>query len=374
MAKVFEEIAINQMVLANRFVRSATWEGMAEKDGSVTPRLIDCMVALARGGVGLIISGYAFIRKDGQGAPRQLGVDRDELVPGLRKMAAGVHENNGKIVLQLAHGGFFAMRRLIGQTPLAPSGLPGIGKFPRREMTIGDIKELIAAFAEGAERAKQAGFDGVQMHAAHGYLLSQFLSPAFNRRTDEYGGTIENRARFLMETLRAIRLKVGAGYPVLIKMNARDFIANGLELNDSLKAASMLAKEGMDAIEISGGFLNGGKLNPSRSEVDSEEKEAYFREEARAFKKEISIPLILVGGNRSFAVAEQLVSGGVTDCISLSRPLIREPGLINRWKAGDLAKAKCISCNRCYGAGITDEGIYCVDEKRSAGTANRPAE
>jgi 2,4-dienoyl-CoA reductase-like NADH-dependent reductase (Old Yellow Enzyme family) len=366
MAKMFEEVKINKTVLTNRFVRSATWEGMAEKDGSVTPRLIDHMINLVRGGVGLIVSGYAFIRKDGQSGPWQLGVDRDELIPGLREMAARVHENNGKIVLQLAHGGFFAMGKLIGQPPLAPSDPPGVAKSPRRVMTVDDIKELVSAFAEGARRAREANFDGVQIHAAHGYLLSQFLSPAFNRRTDEYGGSIENRARFLIEALRAIRFIVGVDYPVLVKMNARDFIDKGLELDDSLKVALMLVKEGIDAIEISGGFLNGGKLNPSRMGIDSEEKEAYFREEAKAFKKEISIPLILVGGNRSFAVAEELVSGGITDCVSLSRPLIREPGLIKRWKAGDLAKARCISCNRCFGPGVTGQGVYCVDEKRPA--------
>jgi 2,4-dienoyl-CoA reductase-like NADH-dependent reductase (Old Yellow Enzyme family) len=366
MAKLFEKVKIKNMILQNRFVRSATWEGMAQKDGSVTPRLIDHMVALAGGGVGLIVSGYAFIRQDGQSGPWQLGVDRDQLIGGLREMAARVHENAGKIVLQLAHGGFFAMKKLIGRPPLAPSDLPGVAKSPRRVMTIGDIKELIGAFAEGARRARQAGFDGVQIHAAHGYLLSQFLSPAFNRRTDEYGGSIENRARFLIEALRAVRLIVGADYPVLVKMNARDFMDNGLELDDSLKVSHMLVAEGIDAIEISGGFLNGGKLNPSRFGIDSEEKEAYFREEAKAFKKEISVPIILVGGNRSFAVAEELVSGGVTDFVSLSRPLIREPGLIKRWREGDLAKAQCISCNRCFGPGVTGQGVYCVDEKRPA--------
>jgi 2,4-dienoyl-CoA reductase-like NADH-dependent reductase (Old Yellow Enzyme family) len=364
MAKVFEQIRINKLVLKNRFVRSATWEGMAQKDGGVTPQLMDTMVALARGGVGLIVSGYAYVRQDGQSAPGQLGIDRDELVFGLKEMAARVHENNGKIVLQLAHGGFFAMKKLINQAPLAPSALPDVAKSPRREMTIQDIEGIIAAFAEGARRSKEAGFDGVQIHAAHGYLISQFLSPAFNRRTDAYGGSIENRARFLIEVLRAIRSVVGVDYAVLVKMNARDFTDNGLEFDDSLKVAHMLAAEGVDAIEISGGFLNGGKLNPIRFGINSEEKEAYFREEAKAFKKEISTPLFLVGGIRSLAVAEKLVSEGTVDCVSLSRPLVREPGLIKRWKDGDPAKAKCISCNRCFAPGVTGRGIYCMDEKK----------
>jgi len=363
MSKLFEETRINNMILKNRFVRSATWEGLAEKDGSVTPALIDRMVSLVRGGVGMIISGFAFIHKNGQSGPWQIGVDRDELLPGLTSLAKAVHENNGRIILQLAHGGCFALGKLTGELPLTPSSIPEKEKSPRREMTLQDIRELVGAFAEGARRAKAAGFDGVQIHAAHGYLLSQFLSPAFNRRTDEYGGSIENRARFLIEALRAIRLSVGADFPVLVKMNSRDFIEGGLTLDDSLTVASLLVKEGIDAIELSGGFLNGGKLNPSRMGIDSEEKEAYFSEEAKAFKEKVSVPLILVGGTRSFGVAERLVAAGIADCVSLSRPLIRESDLINRWKSGNFAKAACISCNRCFAPGITGQGVYCMDEK-----------
>jgi 2,4-dienoyl-CoA reductase-like NADH-dependent reductase (Old Yellow Enzyme family) len=364
MSKMFEETKINKMILKNRFVRSATWEGLADRDGGVTSKLIDYMAVLARGGVGLIISGYAFISKDGLSGPWQLGVDRDELLPGLTRLAAAVHENNGRIILQLAHGGFFAMGKLIGGAPIAPSVIPGMSKSPRREMTIQDIDDLVSAFAEGARRAKEAGFDGVQIHAAHGYLLSQFLSPAYNHRTDEYGGSIANRARFLLRTLRAIRQTVGADYPVLVKMNSRDFIDGGLELDDSLAVGALLVREGIDAIELSGGFLNGGKMNPSRMGIDAEDKEAYFAAEARAFKDVVSVPLILVGGTRSFGIAERLIAEGNADYVSLSRPLIREPGLINRWKSGDIAKSACISCNRCFAPGITGQGVYCVDEKR----------
>jgi 2,4-dienoyl-CoA reductase-like NADH-dependent reductase (Old Yellow Enzyme family) len=233
-------------------------------------------------------------------------------------------------------------------------------------MTVQDIKEMADAFADAAARAKTADFDGVQIHAAHGYLLSQFLSPAYNRRTDEYGGTIQNRARFLIETLRAIRNRTGGDYPVLVKMNTSDFIEDGLTLDDALAVGDMLVREGIDAIELSGGFLNGGKLNPSRMGIDAEEKEAYFENEARAFKDVVSVPVILVGGTRSPAVAERIVAEGTADFIALSRPLIREAGLINRWKSGDTAKSACISCNRCFGPGVTGQGVYCVDEKRPA--------
>jgi 2,4-dienoyl-CoA reductase-like NADH-dependent reductase (Old Yellow Enzyme family) len=364
MAALFEETRLNGMVLANRFVRSATWEGMAGDDGSATPKLVDYMVALARGGVGLIISSHAYVHRNGQAGLRQLGVYSDALLPGLTAMADAVHQNNGKIVLQLAHAGFFAAARLTGHPPFAVSNIEGIAKSPRMELTADGIGQIVLAFAEGATRAKNAGFDGVQIHSAHGYLLSQFLSPAFNRRTDEYGGSIENRARALMDVLRAVRNAVGPDYPVLVKMNGRDFIDNGLGLEDSLQVGRMLANGGIDAIELSGGFLTGGKLNPSRMGIHSEEKEAYFRQEAKAMRAQTGVPLILVGGNRSFRMAERIVAEGAADYISMSRPLIREPGLINRWKSGNLAKSACISDNQCFGPAMAGEGIYCVTEKK----------
>lgn len=364
MAALFEETRINGMVLANRFVRSATWEGMAGDDGSVTPRLVDCMVALARGGVGLILSSHAYVHRNGQAGRGQLGMHSDDLLPGLTAMADAVHQNNGKMVMQLAHAGFFAPSGLTGQPPLAVSNIEGTAKSPRREMTAEEIGQIVQAFAEAAARAKRAGFDGVQIHSAHGYLLSQFLSPAFNHRTDPYGGGIENRARALMEVLRAVRNAVGPGYPVLVKMNGRDDIENGLEPEDSLRVGRMLAQGGIDAIELSGGFLTGGKLSPSRSRIDSEEREAYFRQEAKAMREQTGVPLMLVGGNRSFRVAESIVSGGIADYISMCRPLIREPGLINRWKSGELAKSACLSDNQCFGPAMAGEGIYCVTEKK----------
>lgn len=359
MSKLFEKSAINGMELANRFVRSATWEGMADSDGSVSPRLIETMIALARGAVGLIISGHAYVRPEGRATPRQLGIHKDELIHGLKEMTAAVHECGGKIVAQLAHAGNFAAEKLIGQPPLVVSDFDGLAKSPRKEITAKDIREIVGAFADAAGRAKAAGFDGVQIHSAHGYLLSQFLSPIFNRRKDEYGGDIRNRARIHLEVYRAVRGAVGKDYPVLIKINCRDFAENGLSAGESLEAARLLADAGLDAIELSGGLLTGGKLSPSRPGVDSEDKEAYFREDALAFK-EIGIPLILVGGVRSFEVSERIVEDGVADYISMSRPFIREPDLIERWKAGDRRKAECTSDNLCFKPGFEGKGIYCV--------------
>jgi 2,4-dienoyl-CoA reductase-like NADH-dependent reductase (Old Yellow Enzyme family) len=364
MSKVFETSSINGMILSNRFVRSATWEGMATVDGAVTSRLIETMTALARGGVGLIISSHAYIRPEGQAGPWQLGIYKDELIQGLREMATAIHGSGGKIVMQLAHAGNFAAKKLTGQPPLVVSDFEGLASSPRKEITTKDIQEIVSAFADAARRAKSAGFDGVQIHSAHGYLLSQFLSPVFNRRKDEYGGTVGNRVRIHLEVLQAIRTAVGHDYPVLIKLNGRDFVENGISLKDSLQAAKLLTHAGIDAIELSGGFLTGGKLSPSRSGIDSHEKEAYFREEADAFKKEIGVPLILVGGMRSLEVAERLIEDGVADYISMSRPLIREPDLINRWRVGDRHRAECRSDNLCFKPGLEGEGIYCVVKRR----------
>jgi 2,4-dienoyl-CoA reductase-like NADH-dependent reductase (Old Yellow Enzyme family) len=365
MSKMFETGQINGMQLANRFVRSATWEGMAADDGACTPKLTDLMVNLAKGGVGLIISSHAYVSPEGQAGPWQLGVYDDRLIPELEAMTTAVHESGGKIVMQLAHAGYFANAKLAGQTPMAPSNVEGFAKGPRKEMNADDIQGVVEAYGAAAKRAQTAGFDGVQIHSAHGYLLSQFLSPAFNQRQDEYGGDIRNRARALIEVLREVRQAVGKNYPVLVKMNCQDFIENGLPPEDSLQAGKMLVENGIDAIELSGGVLIGGKLSPSRMGVNSAEKEAYFQNEASAFKGAvINVPLILVGGNRSFQVAERLINENVADYISMSRPLIREPNLINRWKSGDLSKAACLSDNMCFKPAMKGRGIYCLTEER----------
>ncbi len=364
MSVMFENTEINKMQLTNRFVRSATWEGMAAEDGSCTPKLMELVTRLAEGGVGLIITGHAYVRQDGQAGPWQLGIYKDGLINGLREMAGAVHKHGSRIVVQLAHAGFFANAKLTGQMPMALSQVKEFAKSPRREMTAEDIQGIIESFCQAARRAKEAGSDGVQIHAAHGYLLSQSLSPVFNKRGDAYGGSVENRARFLLEVFHGVRATVGPDFPVLIKMNCQDFLEGGLTLDDSLKIGTMLVEGGIDAIELSGGTFVSGKLNPSRGGIKTEDKEAYFREDAKLFKKNLNVPLILVGGNRSFQLAEQLVNEEYADYISMSRPFIREPDLIKRWESGDLRKAECLSDNQCFDPARAGEGIYCVTEKK----------
>ena len=361
---MFEKSEINGMKLKNRFVRSATWEGMAGEEGECTQKITDIMTELAEGDVGLIISSHAYVQSDGQAGPLQLGIYTDDFIDDYGKMTRAVHERNSKIVLQITHAGAFASAKLIGKPPLALSGVENFTKAPRRIMETDDFDNLVNAFAEGARRAKEAGFDGVQIHAAHGYFLSQSLSPALNKRNDAYGGSLENRTRLVLETVGAVRNAVGNDFPVLIKLNSEDFLEGGLTLDESVQIGEMLEKGGIDAIELSGGTFFSGKLNPSRMGIATEEKEAYFREAAKRFKEKIRVPLILVGGNRSFQVAEQMVQDGYAEYISMSRPFIREPGLIKRWASGDLRKAKCLSDNFCFKPAMEGEGIYCVVEER----------
>lgn len=373
MSRLFEESSINGMLLKNRFVRAATWEGLATTEGEATPELVEMMASLAKGGVGLIISSHSYVSPEGQGTPWQLGIYKDELIPKLKEMTSAVHENGGKIIMQLAHAGGFADEQLTGRPALAVSDSDLFSRRHVKKITYDDVQRIVLSYSQAATRAKEAGFDGIEIHSAHGYLLSQFLSPAFNRRQDEYGGSIENRTRIHLMIYRAVRKLVGEDYPVLIKINCGDFIEDGITIDDSLCIAKFFSEAGFDAIEVSGGVIGTGKLAPSRPGISSVEKEAYFKDYASRFKKEISTPLILVGGLRSFEVADKIITEEIADYISMSRPFIREPDLINRWEKGDLRKADCKSDNLCFNPGFEGKGIYCVareiEEKKTSGQA-----
>lgn len=360
--EIFQEAKIKGVALANRFVYSATFDGMADDDGFCAPRNIDMLVQRARGGVGLLITGMAFVTLEGRAAPWQLAAYDDRFVPGLTEMAKAVHEAHGKVFLQLAHAGCYALTALTGSEPSGPSE-NGSDLFPScREMTLTEIDKVVAAFGEAAARGKRAGFDGVQLHAAHGYLLSQFLSPFFNGRKDQYGGNLENRARLLLEVVQTVRKEVGEGYPVLVKINSEDFVENGLTADESLKVCAMLEKAGVDAIEMSGGTVYAsGEYSCMRTVVAKlPESESYYREAAARYKQKIGIPLLLVGGLRSLEAAEGIVGNGIADFIALCRPLIREPDLIGRWKKGDTRPASCVSCNGCLGPLLKGDGLQCV--------------
>jgi 2,4-dienoyl-CoA reductase-like NADH-dependent reductase (Old Yellow Enzyme family) len=361
MHDLFETTTINKMKLANRFVRSATWEGLADEEGGVTGRLIHAMVELARNEVALIITGHAFVSPEGRAGRLQMAAYDDKFLPGLGDMAKAVHAAGGKITLQLAHGGRFSTPAPTGGMPVGPSDEEAEGKRVCRSLTAEEISSVVGSFAAAARRAQRAGFDAVQLHAAHGYLLSQFLSPAFNRRTDGYGGTLDHRARLLLEVVRAVRGTVGPDYPILVKLNAEDFLEGGLAKEEALRVAKMLEEASVDAIEFSGGTGRSGNLMPPRpGALKTREEEVYYRESARLYKQQVGIPLILVGGIRSLETAEELVGSGVADYIALSRPLVSEPDLVERWREGERSKARCVSCNGCFGPAFDGRGAYCT--------------
>jgi 2,4-dienoyl-CoA reductase-like NADH-dependent reductase (Old Yellow Enzyme family) len=365
MATVFEETAINGMTMRNRMIRSATWEGMCEQDGRPTEKLINCYRALAQGGIGLIVSGYTFVLPEGKGLPGKMGIHTDDFAGNYENLTGAVHDAGGKIAVQLVHAGGQTDSTSAGRQPLAPSAVQ-VDQFSEMpaELTKDEIRDTVTAFGEGARRAKAWGFDGVQLHGAHGFLINQFLSPLTNRRTDEYGGSIENRSRFLLEVYRKVREAVGSDYPVFIKLNAADNLEGGLEIDDAVYAAKKLAEIGIDAIEVSAGTPASGEINPAREKINKPEKEAYNLALARRIKESVNCPVMVVGGFRSYEVAEKAIRNDGMDYIAMARPLIREPGLANRWLQGDRSPAKCISCNSCFMPGLEEGGIYCVIEKK----------
>jgi 2,4-dienoyl-CoA reductase-like NADH-dependent reductase (Old Yellow Enzyme family) len=362
MSRLFEQTSIGKLNVPNRFVRSATWEGLATDSGASTSRLNDLMAELARGGVGLIISSHAYVSPEGQAGPWQLGIYSDELLPGLREMADKVHEADGKIVAQLAHAGCRAATDLSGQPAIGPSEENGC-----RAMSRDAIHRVVDAFTQAAVRAKKAGLDGVQIHGAHGYLLSQFLSPHFNRREDEYGGSVPDRSRIVLEILERIKKEAGQDFPTLIKINSEDFLEGGLSQEDMLQICELLQEHGIDAIEMSGGTGDSGKWIPSRkTPIHSRQDEVYYRSAAKRYKERLRAPLILVGGIRSYEAASEVVEQGLADLVAFSRPLIREPGLVRRWESGDTAPSACENDNLCFKPILNGEGIDCYRLRQEA--------
>jgi len=361
MKQLFEKTKINQIELKNRFVRSATWEGLANPDGSCSDEITEMMIKLAKGQIGLIISSHAFVNQAGKAHIGQLGIYDDFLIDRYRQMVEKVHDEGSKIIMQITHAGGRAMIESRDGKALGPSDLE-IKKYHCRKMTMTEIKQTVRDFTDAARRAKEAGFDGVQLHGAHGFLLNQFLSSFFNKRKDDYGNSIENRSRIVLEILNSIKRELGAEFTVTIKLNSDDFLEGGFTPEQMIKVSALLEKEGIDAIELSGGNSI-GKYSSSRvGKIDRTEEEVYYREAAKLYKKSIHVSLILVGGIRSFQVARELVEQELTDYIALCRPLIREPQLINRWQSGDTRKATCIYCNQCFIPTRAGEGLYCVVE------------
>jgi len=362
---LFTPVRVGSLMIPNRFVRSATAEFMAEEDGTVTSRLVELYRGLAGGEVGLIISGHAYVRPEGKAGPRQTAVHDDRFVAGLTEVAAAVHAFPSRVFLQLAHAGRQTKPKICGCQPVGPSPVldPSSGVLPR-ELSEDEIKALIDAFIQAARRAREAGFDGVELHAAHGYLLSSFISPHTNKRQDGWGGDAERRGRIVVEILRGIKTACGPSFPVIIKLNSTDFLPSGLTLAESVDLAVRLEREGLDAVETSGGMNEAGRGSVWRG-LRAEDEEGYFVGNAAEVKRAVRIPVFGLGGLRTFRVMEEAVAAARVDLISLSRPFIRDPDLVRKFRTGGMSKSACISCNKCF----NPRGIRCaeVQKARAAG-------
>ncbi len=362
---LFTPISIGSLTIPNRFVRSATHDYRANADGSVSEFEFDLYTNLARGGVGLIVTGFVFVSENGRCSPGQLALLSSSDLEPFKKLTTIVHDNGSRIIAQLALGGRQCRRKLIPGPALVPSLLDGDNPDDLTEMTLQDIENTIADFIRAAKQAQDAGFDGVQLHGAHGYLLSQFLSPITNRRTDEWGGGVGRRAKILLRIIQAIKANCGKGFPVLVKLNGDDGgIDGGLTIEESAQVGKLLEKAGLDCIEISRG-TKGSPQPTIVNGISNKDEEAYLLPLAATMKKHVSIPVISVGGFRSVSIMRQGIESGQCDLVAMSRPFICEPDLVIKIRQGKI-KADCVSCGKCF----NPRGIQCV-KKTAENSARR---
>lgn len=394
MSVLFEKTEIKGMELDNRLVRSATHEAMADKNGFPTERLFKLYEDLAKGGVGLIITGYAYVARDGK-SDAMLGIDNDKLIPKYRELVNKVHQNGAKIAMQINHCGRQTTKEMTGSQPIAPSAIKEkVFLVKPREMTENDIERIIEAFAQSARRVKESGFDALQLHAAHGFLINQFLCPHTNRRQDKWGGSIENRMRFLGAIYEKCRSQVGEDYPILIKINAYDNLKNGLKQDESIAMAKLIAELGFDGIEVSCGIAEDGAstvrgdlpLDVILDEWDMYKNknflfrfimkrfgkklikpmpftQEYNRESARRIKAKVNVPIFVVGGMIDPVAMEATIKKGDADYISMSRALITDPNFPNKIKGGDRKISRCIHCNLCLYY-LATKPVRCYHGKR----------
>lgn len=357
---LFTPISIGKTTIPNRFVRSATHDFMAAKNGTVTDRQVALFRKLAQGEIGLIITGHAYIHPAGKASLYQISVHDDLKIEGLSRITGAVHEYSSKVFLQISHAGRQTKEKLCGNIPVAPSAVfEPVFKIMPKAMSKKDIEDITDMFIKSAGRAQKAGFDGVQLHVAHGYLLSSFISSHTNRRTDDYGGSVTNRARIVVEIVRGIKALTGKHYPLIVKMNATDSLPGGLTVEDSLKTGKILEKEGIDGIEVSGGMAEQGEGSIWKGQR-SEEEEGYFVDSAARMKENVTVPVFGLGGIRTFAVMERWIEEKRIDLISMSRPFIRQPFLVKEFRLGRFQKSECISCNKC----LNPRGISCAELKK----------
>ncbi|MFX0090700.1 MAG: NADH:flavin oxidoreductase [Candidatus Hodarchaeota archaeon] len=350
MSVLFESLEIGSIEIQNRFMRSATTSYWSNKQGILRPEIIDLYRNLAEGKVGLIVKGHMFVTESGKAHKGMAGISSHIHEPMLRQLTKEVHNLNGKIIAQINHAGIYSIIDRAG-----PSEYIG-NDWQARSLSSEEIWDIVEAFGQAAERAVSAGFDGVQIHGAHGYLISQFLSRFVNQRIDEWGGSLEKRTRLLLEIYDTIRKRIGNKIPILLKVNCDDFSPNGFTIEDSLYVADIICKRGLDALEISGGGVGTQTdLRPRARSVDPELEEASFAGYAMKIKAVTkATPVALVNGITTRQCMEALIEKGVSDLVSLSRPFIREPDLVKQIQNGQ-ETATCIRCSKCSSREIFGE-------------------
>lgn len=355
---LWDSVQIGTMVCPNRFLRSATWENMADEAGHMSEKQYDIYRTLAENHVGLICTGYARIMKEEYPNAGMMGIYDDCFIEEYKRLTDMVHGCGSKIMMQIAYGGTKTTYRVGERMIFAPSHVAerstgNVGK----TMTVEEIHQVVRAHAMAAARVKESGFDAVQLHAAHSYLVNQFLSPYYNQRRDAYGQSLDHRMRILRELYKAVRREVGEDFPILIKITCSDFFEGGLPFSDVLKICKELEKMGFDGLEISGnihGKAEGmiGERWDGHTLLDG----GYFVEYAREIAEECQIPVYVTGGCKEPVQLEKWLNETKLAGYGISRPLLAEPNLIQRWMEGDWKKAKCLHCSKCR----TKEGNYCV--------------
>jgi 2,4-dienoyl-CoA reductase-like NADH-dependent reductase (Old Yellow Enzyme family)/thioredoxin reductase len=358
--KLFEPGMIGKVRIRNRIIMPAMEKNYANRDGSVTQRYIDYLVARAKGGVGLIIVEATYVDPRGKGRVFQLGAYDDRLIPGLKQMAETVHQYGAKIALELHHAGRETSSVTTGIQPLSASPVPCLpsgGDIPR-EMTIPEINEMVKKFADAARRSKEAGFDLVEIHGAHGYLLAQFLSPYTNKRTDDYGGTFEKRMRFPLEVVKAVRKAVGEDFPIAYRLSADEYIDGGLTLEETVPFAQRLEEEGVNLIDVSAGIYETGFIFVGLMYFPL----GYMVHLAEAIKRAIDIPVSTAGRINDPVFAENILKEGRADFVNLGRALHADPEFPQKAREGRIDDiCKCIACNQgCTDILGTMAPIFCA--------------
>jgi NADPH2 dehydrogenase len=324
MSYLLKPLNVRSMTLANRLVMPPMATAKAGPDGKVSQALLDYYAEKSRGGyISLIIIEHSFITPEGRASENQLSVSDDTVIIGLRKLADVIQQNGSRAAMQINHAGSAALKEVTGTTPLAPSSVanPRRGDMPR-EMSRKEIIDTVNAFTDAARRVKESGFDAVEIHSAHGYLLNQFLSPLTNKRTDEYGGAIANRIHIHLQVIEAIRSAVGPDFPVQVRLGASDYTEGGTTIEDSKFAAQAFEKAGVDIIHISGGFV--GYTPPGLT------GQGYFAPLSEAIKSVVDIPVILTGGITEIAAAEKLLAGKKADLIGVGRAILQDSNWAKR--------------------------------------------